>query len=157
MADQLVTLFSLAGFLLGQVLSVSTDVPKRTLTPVAFVVTEADQRFMFFEGDTLTAMVENGRRELTSGRYEAWAFAYEAFVRIGNERKSVVLVQAWMQGVNDGITIAQPLNRGDDGHVEAVGPPFLMSSFDPSDAEKRTTVTPLALTTEQEEAIEQGI
>src|ERR1700730_15600212 len=77
MTDVLLAATSLAGFLFAQVTAVLAERPTSDLTPVAFVVKGESQKFMLFSGDTLQAMVGNGRRELSNQQYDAWAFAYE--------------------------------------------------------------------------------
>jgi hypothetical protein len=159
MGESLTTAFTLIGFLLSQVTSVLSDSPGEDLTPVALVGDAHGQRFTFFEGDTLEEMVENAKRDLPDGGYDAWVLAYEGFVTTpGGERRNAFYIHSWVRGLEQPILLAQAWKRPlNGGVVEWLGPPILLPSQKAPEAGTKKYLAGAALTDEQSRALAAGV
>jgi hypothetical protein len=149
-------LFYVAGFLFGQVCDVASSNPAKTVTPVAFVVRGDDQQFKFFEGETLQDMVVNGRRELKSSSYDAWALAYEGYVIFRGHRRLALFVESWSNKSEDRQTIIQFLERSGDS-ISFLGSPLLLSEAVTPKAGTATETEPLEMSVEQQLAFKKGM
>jgi hypothetical protein len=158
MSSAVLEAISLAGFLCPQVMAVLSDHPNFDLTPVAIVITGENRKFIFFDGDTIQAMVGNGRRELSSQKYDAWALAYEGYVTIAGERKNALFIEAWVRGASRPVVLTQALGRGPDGKaVTLVGAPLMLGIEDAPQAQQPKLVDPVVLSEPQSRAFKAGM
>lgn len=157
MENAILTALSLAGFLFSQVTSVASELRPSSVTPVAFVIKGEDQRFTFFEGLSLQAMVENGRRTLSDRQYDGWAFAYEGYLTTAGIRKSALFVEAWRPGLSEPVMVVQVWERSPRGEVKLVGVPLMFPRRDSPDAARVKKIEPAALSQPQQQAFDSGI
>lgn len=151
------TAWRVAGFLAAEVMWPLTREPEADFVPMAFVTDVEGQRFRFFEGSTLEAMIEDARKVLPEAGHASWTLAYEGFVTRNGARTPAIFVQSWVTRMESPILIAQPWRRGADGRAEFEGKALTL----PAGAEPTAFVTkyfdPVELTTDQAESFEAGV
>jgi hypothetical protein len=158
MMDAILTAISLAGFLFAQVTTVAAGLPHSAFTPVAFVIRGQSQQFQFFKGDTLEAMVADGRRELRNQKFDAWAFAYEGFIVTDGQRKSAVFIEAWARGASGPVVIVQPWEHAAEGNgFTLAGSPLMLPDKQFPEPERTQATSPVALDERQTRAFQAGI
>jgi hypothetical protein len=150
MADAMWTAFMIAGFLLGQVTVVKPDVMPNSISPIALTVKASEQRFTFLEGATTSDKVQSAEAFLGALELDAWAYAYEGFIVMDNERVDAFFIVGWARGLQKPMLIAQPWRATEGGSVVLLGPPALVESGPKGQV-------PVRLSAAQEQAIQAGV
>ncbi len=92
----------LAGFALAHASwSISDVEPGELLIPLAVIETQGQRQLVRFEANSQEEAIARGKRAMTDAEEtsDAWAFAREGLMTIGDKREDVLVVEFWARGM----------------------------------------------------------
>lgn len=156
--DSTLTALALAGFLLARAIEVLSNPQTPDMMPVAFVARGEVQQFVNFEGKSVEEMISRAKQRLARGQYDAWAFAYEGFIVIQNERRSAIFVHSWRRGLDSPVVLAQTWVRDENGiYAEFDGPAVRLSEGSAPWGEQQSWARPVDLDEKELRVLAAGI